>query len=154
MSDVSKGAAIERRAERYLLANGYLVQKAARSVIWIRKRGMERPIPISRRIDLWGAIDFACLKYGERVRLIQVCAQSARSRRRRKVEGAIATVYSEFSDINHIDIEVWSWGQWTQADRPSRKTYGFLVEKYLGLIGKEHQWGVETFIPSTEAPSK
>lgn len=126
-------------------ARGYLVQQNGRQVIWIKRPGMPKPIPINRRVDLFGFADLVGLKPGAAVAIDQVSTATNRSHKHHQVEKALDPLLGDRRLGNEsFVVFVWVWGKW--AD----KGYGFSVEEYLG----RHEWRDLAFVPSSEAPDR
>lgn len=154
MSDSSKGASYENRVRGFLESRGYLTEKAYRSVIWIRRPGNPRPIPISKRVDLFGCLDIVGFHPSYPPVLAQVTTSSNRSVRRGKVVKGLSKILTSTLHMDGIDILVLSWGKW------EKRGYGFVVDRLdgLGVHGVPtwedfwSPWAEDGFIPSKDAP--
>jgi len=138
MSDRTKGAALEKRVQLYLQTNGYLVDRARSSVVWVPNKQGGR-FPVSRRVDFFGAFDLIALKRQRPVRLVQVTTSDSRSHRRAKVSDALAGFYPGTT----YAVQVWAWG------RTVSRGWGFSVDDL-----RDDGWELDTdFVRSKDAPS-
>lgn len=126
MSTRRKGNSKERAVQLIQERAGYLVHRAGQVAIWAGKGKV-----FTRSNDIFGAFDLEAIRRGSPYTLrTQVTDLLNRSHRRKKIEAALKSVWSEeCAKANHV--ELWSWG------RTKRDGFAFQRERYeaSGTIG-------------------
>ena len=89
MSSEARGSSYEREAREIMESWGYVVEKAIKKAVWIKRKG--RPTPISIAHDFFGAFDLIGKKLGMPTLWVQVSTWDEMSHKRKQVAGFPAT---------------------------------------------------------------
>lgn len=101
-----RGSPLELQAKKDLEAQGYLVERAQGKVLWIPdKKRPGRRMPITKRVDFFGAFDLLGVRAGSMSIAVQVTTdhRGNASVRRAKVQAIAGSFFPAWS------LQVWRW---------------------------------------------